>query len=767
MGLPFLTFVGLSVILTLGTVYSVVYQTYLDTSNPLLSYAPHPLADTHYFASKKSLLNTIFIKNAWGWTSAVFFLLFALASKLPTDPLPPPAAGEETEEKKNGRFVYRPVDTSPNSKRKLLRWEDAPSDSQRFAATIRPLLRWVVLTAAWALFTAWFFGPALLTRLTLVTGGECVLVMPPTLSAPPTNADFKITAMPTEARVFPVPAYLCHSNTPVGVDSHPALFANLFADPSPDGSSSGLSGMTNLALDELVKQGYKARPRIRRGHDVSGHVFLITVAALFIAELIQAALARLRALDTRVPRVTEGRRVGFYESLLTRAIEAERNAADPYERNSSPNQHNGNVRETKGRSRVERRVAAYKFAVGVASALLGVWVLAMYTTGIYFHTPLEKATGFVLGAATYVFSLYLMPNRDPSFTHSSNTRLWRAVSMMSQESESPPRLPSFTPLALTPPMTSGVGGEPSQRATPAFLHEDKGNKCAIIAWHARKVRLKNIEPARRPGICPTRPRAGWVHNREIKGGLDIIEGPIALEGLWGPPYQQRPAGRDIEDRSTISAFASRSSAASHVNYSLFHTALVLHPPSFTITTRFSFLWFTTANFSRRIIPLATPPLSSPFPIVFPVLLKPLTISHQHIIRTRPYSPFSLIASQYYSLDSDIYFSLFTLFDPIFFYLIYFYYPISLVHTQGRLACHRTSSIVPITQKNHIQHSSALSHKLPTYLLVRIKIASSWTAHSRQSRATPLSSMTIPLGDQLLIIKPYHLHALVLGRHHRT
>ncbi|KAF5321325.1 hypothetical protein D9619_001944 [Psilocybe cf. subviscida] len=119
----------------------------------------------------------------------------------------------------------------------------------------------------------------------------------------------------------------------------------------------------------------------------------------------------------------------------------------------------------------------------------------------------------------------------------------------------PPPLPSFTPLSLSlieyPPMASGVGGEPSHQAnSSAFLHEDKGNKCAIIAWHARKVRLRNIEPARRPGICPTGPRAGWAHNRAMKGGLEIIEGPIALEGLWGPPYQQRPAGRDIEDRPT-------------------------------------------------------------------------------------------------------------------------------------------------------------------------------------------------------------------------
>ena len=63
---------GLSAIVVFGTAYSVLFGTYLDTSNPLLTHLPHPLSDTHYFASKKNFLNVYFIKKAWGWTSAVF-----------------------------------------------------------------------------------------------------------------------------------------------------------------------------------------------------------------------------------------------------------------------------------------------------------------------------------------------------------------------------------------------------------------------------------------------------------------------------------------------------------------------------------------------------------------------------------------------------------------------------------------------------------------------------------------------------------------------
>ena len=78
---PRKTIIALSTIVLFGTAYSVVYSTYLDTSNPLLTHLPHPLHKTHYFASKKNLLNVLFIKKLWGWTSAAFLALYFTSPK--------------------------------------------------------------------------------------------------------------------------------------------------------------------------------------------------------------------------------------------------------------------------------------------------------------------------------------------------------------------------------------------------------------------------------------------------------------------------------------------------------------------------------------------------------------------------------------------------------------------------------------------------------------------------------------------------------------
>ena len=38
------------------------------------SVVPHHLHHTHYFASKRNVLNTLFVKRAWAWTSALVAL---------------------------------------------------------------------------------------------------------------------------------------------------------------------------------------------------------------------------------------------------------------------------------------------------------------------------------------------------------------------------------------------------------------------------------------------------------------------------------------------------------------------------------------------------------------------------------------------------------------------------------------------------------------------------------------------------------------------
>lgn len=254
-------FGGITAILLFGTLYSVTYDTYLDTSDPALTHLPHHLHTTHYFANKANILNSYFIKRAWGWTSAAFLTLWL---------------------------------TSPPHKR-----------------TVYRVVKWGVETAIWLVFTSWFFGPALLERLTVASGGVC-------------------TATLQSGAVFAVPYEYCLTRTAISRETHPSLFAESVAESLwvPD--------------DRLP-----VLPRLRKGHDVSGHVFLLTMSALFLVDQIRVSLrARTWSL-------------------------------------------------------------AHACAVAFNIVLVGIWLFAIYTTSVYFHSPFEKFTGYLLGVAGYVVTLLL------------------------------------------------------------------------------------------------------------------------------------------------------------------------------------------------------------------------------------------------------------------------------------------------------------------------------------------------------------------------
>jgi len=250
----------LSAIIVLGTLYSVVYNTYLDTSNPLLTHLPHPLARSSYFASKKNILNVYFIKQAWGWTTAAFVSLWL---------------------------------TSP-----------------QIVRTKERVYQYLLLTGVWLTFCAWFFGPPLLDRLITATGGECYLYLP-------------------SGAVVSVPNDLCFSGTPVSPMTHPALFAASIA--LPDAS-------------------WNARPRLRKGHDVSGHIFILTLSLLFLADQLRYSSMRLK-IDRLVVSLPKS---------------------------------------------VEHQLSQVFSYVVILLSLFSV-----YTTSIYFHMPSEKFSGFLLGLAGY------------------------------------------------------------------------------------------------------------------------------------------------------------------------------------------------------------------------------------------------------------------------------------------------------------------------------------------------------------------------------
>jgi len=119
--------------LLLGSLFSLL--------DPSARHAPYnPITQSHppseapsYFAQKKNLFNVFFVKIAWFWVTLAYYLFLFLH----------PSTG--------------------------------PSGLVLTAKRLRGILRWMVVTAYWAIVTQWFFGPALIDRGFRITGGACEL----------------------------------------------------------------------------------------------------------------------------------------------------------------------------------------------------------------------------------------------------------------------------------------------------------------------------------------------------------------------------------------------------------------------------------------------------------------------------------------------------------------------------------------------------------------------------------------------------------------
>ncbi|KAH8108060.1 inositol phospholipid synthesis and fat-storage-inducing TM-domain-containing protein [Cristinia sonorae] len=273
--MPRLTTTSLAVVTAVvlyGTAYSVLNETYLDTSNPILTHLPHPLHNTTYFASKKNILNVYFIKRLWGWVSLSFLALYF---------------------------------TSPPATR-----------------TRKRIFQFLMETAVWLVFTSWFFGAPVLERVIANTGGACVVSLP-------------------SGAIVTVPNDLCYSRTPVSPATHPSLFA------------------ASVAIPDVT---YRAQPRLRKGHDVSGHIFLLTMSTLFLVD-------QLKYSFRRVSHSTAG-----------------------------------------GRTSQVLWPQFHGWTVLLNALVIAASLFAMYTTSVYFHTPFEKFTGYLLGVAGFALTQLPMFN---------------------------------------------------------------------------------------------------------------------------------------------------------------------------------------------------------------------------------------------------------------------------------------------------------------------------------------------------------------------
>ncbi|OCF44542.1 hypothetical protein I317_01614 [Kwoniella heveanensis CBS 569] len=228
----------------MGIMYSIVYDTSLDTSHIHHSHQPDRLA---YFARKSNILNVLFVKRAWGWTSLLY-----LAHLL----------------------------TSPPS--------TATTDSG-IGSRARRLAVWILATGAWLLFARWAFGAGLGDRIIAATGGNCAVRLPtgvdltaarqafPTLFTSGSDAPSVSSGRQSGTIYVPLPPQFC-SGVPLNSASLPELF-----DLLPSSAVGKIEATSQHAPLQALP-----RPRWHRGFDISGHAFLLTLSVMVLArELIE------------------------------------------------------------------------------------------------------------------------------------------------------------------------------------------------------------------------------------------------------------------------------------------------------------------------------------------------------------------------------------------------------------------------------------------------------------------------------------------------
>nr|ODN92175.1 hypothetical protein L204_05267 [Cryptococcus depauperatus CBS 7855] len=278
-----------------GIMYSLVFNTSLNTSEIHHSHLPERTA---YFAKKSNILNVVFVKCAWAWTSGAYLLHLLTARS------------------RSGLSVQK----------------------------LRGIAAWLLATLCWAIFTRWFFGAGLGDRIIALTGGNCALLLPPSIS--PVLAKhhfaklFTSGASDSEGRLYvQIPHDFC-SGAPLTPSTLPELFALLPKfDNLRDGPTASHESLRPLS-----------RPRWHRGFDISGHSFLLTLSIMLLGrELISSW--RVWVLSGRIH---QSRKLDYCTRLHT-------------------------------------------LAGIVGTILIGVWMWMIVMTGVYFHNPPEKLAGIVLG----------------------------------------------------------------------------------------------------------------------------------------------------------------------------------------------------------------------------------------------------------------------------------------------------------------------------------------------------------------------------------
>ncbi|TPX12377.1 uncharacterized protein E0L32_007024 [Thyridium curvatum] len=239
----------------------------------------------------------------------------------------------------------------------------------RSAARLRAVARYALVTLWWVLVTQWCFGPALIDRGFRYTGGKCDVA---------------------EARA-------------AAGDADAAQLVTAVACKGAGGRWAG-------------------------GHDISGHVFLLVLGSVFLAQEVGWVVAR-------------GRRAA------AAAASASASGGGGKRDERSVVMRDGAVKSAEVEAEAEGAASAAHGSLTLGGRLvaavvaLSLWMLLM--TAIYFHTWFEKLTGLLVALAG-LYAVYVLPR---SIALTNNFRFLHRVDRASYDG---PHVPSHDLIEAIP-----------------------------------------------------------------------------------------------------------------------------------------------------------------------------------------------------------------------------------------------------------------------------------------------------------------------------
>lgn len=188
-------------------------------------------------------------------------------------------------------------------------------------------------------------------RILAATGGECVPVNPTVAGS--------LLQLPTK-----VDATYCYQRKSLTRDSHPHLFLA--------GDRIG----SRVAASGGIKTQWKG------GHDVSGHTFILVLSALYLLEELAPFIPHL------LPALSD-----FYPKSIWWP-------SNPF-RAPGPSPVSTGSSKQKAVTWNSTELASLLSAIAIL-ALVGLWLLMLTMTQIYYHTAFEKMTGLLFGLGAWL-----------------------------------------------------------------------------------------------------------------------------------------------------------------------------------------------------------------------------------------------------------------------------------------------------------------------------------------------------------------------------